>query len=220
MGVRATLALQVDLVVAQIEAVASDFELEVVKTGMLATAAIVDAVTAAIVDLELPSVVVDPVLLSSSGTPLLDADGVDALRRVLVPRAALVTPNIPEATALVGGAIDSVKDQREAARAIHALGASAVVVTGGHGHGTEVVDVLFDGLDWTELRVPRVAGASTHGTGCTFASAVAAGLARGRSLPEAVAQAQQFVAGALRHARPLGKGRGPLNHFWNGILDT
>ena len=229
-GVEAVAPLSADLVTAQIEAVAADLAIHATKIGMLGTAAIVEAVAAAIAELDLPLVVVDPVLVSSSGERLLDADGVQTLCLELFPRARVVTPNIPEAEALSGRRIASSDDAREAARRIHGMGAAAVVVTGGHarwddqGSGTvseraaHVVDLLFDGREFHEFRVARVDSRQTHGTGCTFASAVAAGLALGQELRDAVARAQQYVAGAIAHAPGIGHGRGPLDHFWGGIL--
>ena len=132
-GIEATFALSADLVTAQIEAVAGDYAVRATKVGMLANAAIVEAVAATIAELELPLVVVDPVLVSSSGEPLLDVDGVRALCKELLPRARVVTPNIPEAAALSGRLIQSMDDEREAARRIHGMGAAAVIITGGHG---------------------------------------------------------------------------------------
>jgi len=222
-GVEAALALEADFVTAQIEAVAGDFTIDATKIGMLANAAIVEAVAAAIAELELPLVVLDPVLVSSSGERLLDEDGVRALCAELLPRARVVTPNLPEAEALSGRRIQSMDDAREAARRIHEMGAAAVIITGGHAMsaspqppapGPFVIDLLFDGHAFHELRVPRVESRHTHGTGCTFASAVAAGLALGRELPDAAARAQQYVAGAIAHAPGIGHGRGPLDHFW------
>jgi hydroxymethylpyrimidine/phosphomethylpyrimidine kinase len=223
-GVEAIAPLSADLVTAQIEAVAGDLAIHATKIGMLATAAIVEAVAAAIEELELPLVVVDPVLVSTSGDRLLDADGVQALCTEILPLARVVTPNVPEAEALSGQRITSLHDAREAARRIHDMGAAAVIITGGHSvhlaspesqlPNPDVVDLLFDGRDFHEFRTPRVESAHTHGTGCTFASAVAAGLALGRGLPDAAARAQQYVAGAIAHAPGLGHGRGPLDHFW------
>jgi len=233
-GIEATLRLPADLVTAQIEAVAGDLELHATKIGMLANAAIAEAVAAAIAELDLPLVVVDPVLVSSSGERLLDEDGVRVLCTELLPLARVVTPNIPEAEALSGRRIHSMDDAYEAARRIQEMGAKAVIITGGHSFGevrgaeyevrgaecdvrggpAEVVDLLFDASAVFELRAPRVESRHTHGTGCTFASAVAAGLALGRDLPEAAARAQQYVGGAIAHAPGLGHGRGPLDHFW------
>jgi hydroxymethylpyrimidine/phosphomethylpyrimidine kinase len=216
LGVASVVALAADFVTAQIEAVAGDIAPHAIKTGMLATAAIVEAVAAAIEELELPLVVVDPVMLSKSGDPLLDADGVQTLRTELLPRALVVTPNIPEAEALSRRTIRSLEDARDAARRIQDMGPSAVIITGGHavGQEEEIVDLLFDGQRFEELRTPRIATGNTHGTGCTFASAIAANLALGHSLAESAARAQRYVAGAIRHAPGIGHGHGPLDHFW------
>ena len=160
---------------------------------VLASAAIVEAVAAAIAELDLPLVVVDPVMVAKSGDRLLDEDALAALTRALLPLALVVTPNIPEAEALSGLAIASLPDAREAARRIHGLGPSAVVVKGGHREGPEVVDLLFDGHTFHEFTTPRIETRNTHGTGCTFASAVTARLALGDALPDAVARAQSYV---------------------------
>ena len=214
-GVVTAFGLPPPLVTAQIEAVARDIPLQATKIGMLATAAIVKAVATALEDLDLPMVVVDPVMLATSGDRLLDEDGVRALRAELLPRALVVTPNILEAEILSGRTITSTDEARTAAQEICAMGPSAVVVTGGHGTGEEIVDLLFDGARFTEFRAPRIDARSTHGTGCTFASAIAAHLALGHSLANATSLAQSYVGGAIRHGLPLGKGRGPLHHFWN-----
>jgi len=214
MGVTTASPLPADLVTAQIEAVAADIVLHATKTGMLATAAIVEAVAAAIEELDLPMVVVDPAMLAKSGDRLLDEDGVKMLCAELLPLATVVTPNIPEAEALTGRRIASIDDAREAARRIHGMGPSAVIVKGGHGPGEEIVDLLFDGKRFTEFRTPRIHTRNTHGTGCTFASAVAAYLAHGHSLADATIQAQSYVVGAVRHGLAIGKGHGPLDHFW------
>jgi hydroxymethylpyrimidine/phosphomethylpyrimidine kinase len=213
-GITTMWALSEDLVTAQIEAVASDIALHATKIGMLANAAVVEAVAAAIEELELPNVVVDPVMLSKSGDRLLDDDGVRTLCAELLPRATVVTPNIPEAEALGGTRIHSIDEAREAARRIVAMGPSAVIITGGHQPGDDIVDLLFDGEHFTEFRTARIRSRSTHGTGCTFASAIAAFLARDQSLAEATAGAQAYVAGAVRHGVAVGKGHGPLDHFW------
>jgi hydroxymethylpyrimidine/phosphomethylpyrimidine kinase len=218
-GVVTMAALSADLVAAQIEAVASDIEIHATKIGMLATAAVVEVVAAAVDDLELPLVVLDPVMVSSSGERLLDSDGVEALMHGLLPRARVVTPNIPEAEVLSGVRISSEEDRRRAAQRIYELGAGAVIVTGGHlfAHGDFVVDLLFDGTDFFELRVPRVRAQgerATHGTGCTFASALTARLAKGDGLVEAATLAQQYVAGAIAHALAPGRGARVIDHFW------
>jgi hydroxymethylpyrimidine/phosphomethylpyrimidine kinase len=214
-GVLCTFDLPADHVTAQIEAVAGDVRIAATKTGMLSTAAIVEAVAAAIRELDLPMVVVDPVMLATSGERLLDADGVEMLSRELLPRAFVVTPNIPEAELLSGRPIATLADAHDAARRIHALGPSAVVIKGGHARNDDaVVDLLFNGDQFMEFHAARIHGPGMHGTGCTFASAVAAHLVLGDSLDAAVRQAQAYVAGAIRHGIPVGKGLGVLDHFW------
>jgi len=213
-GVTTMAPLSADLVAAQIETIAGDIELHATKVSMLATAAIVEAVVAAIDELELAMVVVDPVLASSSGERLLDEDGVRALSSELLRRAQVVTPNIPEAEALSGVRIASPDDARRAAKRIREMGAEAVIITGGHGPGPDIVDLLYDGHNFTELRTARIEAGPTHGTGCTFASAVAAGLALGCPLEKAARDAQLYVAGAIRHALTIGHGARVLDHFW------
>ena len=215
-GVVEAAVISADLVTAQIEAVAGDIEIHAVKTGMLGDAAVVEAVAATIKELELPLVVVDPVLASSGGSRLLDDDGVEMLCRELMPLARVVTPNVPEAEVLSGKRIQSETDLKDAARRIHDIGGSAVIITGGHHarYSHEVVDTLFDGHRFSEFRTARIDTPNTHGTGCTFASAVAAHLALGCTLDEATERAQQYVAGAIQHAISIGRGSGPLGHFW------
>lgn len=218
LGVVAIEAVSSELVTAQIEAVAGDIHIHATKTGMLATTAIVEAVAAAIRELQLPNVVVDPVMLATGGERLLEEDGIRAMRAELLPRARVVTPNIPEAEVLGGRPICSLDDAREAARRIHGLGPTAVVVKGGHATGDTIVDVLFDGHGFVEFPTPRIASRNTHGTGCTFASAIAACLALGYSVTDATGRAQAYVAGAIREGLSIGHGHGPLDHFWGGIL--
>jgi hydroxymethylpyrimidine/phosphomethylpyrimidine kinase len=215
-GVVESLALSADLVTAQIETVAGDIEIHATKTGMLADAAIVEAVAAAIKELDLPFVVVDPVLATTRGDRLLDDDGVQMLIRELLPLAHVVTPNIPEAEALSGRRIASNDDASEAARRIHGMGPAAVIITGGHRpESDEVTDLLFDGHRFLTFRTPKIETPNTHGTGCTFAAAVAAQLALGQDLAAAAERSQQYVAGAIRHALKIGHGHGPIDHFWN-----
>jgi hydroxymethylpyrimidine/phosphomethylpyrimidine kinase len=215
LGVVESLALPADLVTAQIEAVAGDIEIHAAKTGMLADAAIVEAVAAAIKELELPFVVVDPVIASTRGDRLLDDDGLQMLIRELLPLAHVVTPNIPEAEALSGRRITSAGDASEAARRIQGMGPAAVIITGGHGQESDdVTDLLFDGERFLMFQTRKVETPNTHGTGCTFAAAVAAHLALGEGLAAAAERSQQFVAGAIRHALDIGHGPGPVNQFW------
>lgn len=222
LGVTTAAALSADLVTAQIEAIAGDIRIDATKIGMLATAAIVEAVASAIEELDLPLVVLDPVMVSSTGERLLDEDGIQALRLELLPRVRVVTPNMPEAEVLSGCRIVTSDDCRRAAERIHQMGAAAVVITGGHtiglvhkvvNAGDEVVDLLFDGASFIDLRTPRV-GADMHGTGCTFASALTAGLALGEPLAIAAGRAQRYVAGAIAHGIAIGRGASVLDHFW------
>ncbi|MEZ5287647.1 MAG: bifunctional hydroxymethylpyrimidine kinase/phosphomethylpyrimidine kinase [Vicinamibacterales bacterium] len=213
-GVSGIHLVPAEFVTAQIEAVASDIGCDAVKTGMLGTSAIVEAVAAAVEALDLPNLVVDPVMVAKSGDRLLDDDAVHALRASLLPLARVVTPNLPEAEVLAGVSITSLDDMREAARRIASHGPRAVVVKGGHLPGNEVVDMLFEGGLVHEFVGPRVDGPHTHGTGCTFGAAVAAGLARGEDLTAAVARAKAFVAGAMATGIAVGAGHRPLDHFW------
>ena len=214
-GVISVQALSADLVIAQIEAVVADMGVDAVKTGMLATAATVEAVAATVQELDTPLLVVDPVMIATAGGRLLDEDAVDALVGSLLPQAAVVTPNIPEAEALTGLTIRGSEDCYEAARQIVALGAAAVVITGGHLDSADIIDLLFDGHTFTEFRTARVQGPDTHGTGCTFSAALAAMMASGHSLADAIPRVQHYVSGAIRNAPGLGSGHGPLNHFWS-----
>jgi hydroxymethylpyrimidine/phosphomethylpyrimidine kinase len=212
-GVSAVEALSPGIVAAQIAAVVDDFQVAALKTGMLATAAIIGAVARVLRVSRVGPLVVDPVMVAKSGDTLLDADALGALTSDLLPLAALVTPNLPEAAVLTGIAVRTLEDQREAARRIVALGARAVVVKGGHAGSSEIVDVLFDGQTLTEFRAERVPGTSTHGTGCTFSAAIAAQLALGRTIAEAIPLAQAYVAKAIRNAPGLGHGHGPMGHL-------
>jgi hydroxymethylpyrimidine/phosphomethylpyrimidine kinase len=218
-GVNAVHVLPSDFVTAQIEAVASDIGVHAAKTGMLATAAIVEAVAAAVNALDIPLLVVDPVMISKSGSRLLDDEAIGALRAVLLRRAFVVTPNIPEAEALSGIAIRTDADRREAARAIHGLGAGRVIVKGGHFASPHILDLLFDGHTFEEFPGERVEGRHTHGTGCTYSAALACHLALGRSLSEAIPLTQHYVAGAIRAGIDVGHGHGPMDHFWRAHAD-
>ena len=213
LGVSMIEVLSADLVTAQIEAVVSDFGAHAAKTGMLASAAIVEAVAAAAEALEIPWLVVDPVMIAKSGDRLLDDEAVGAMRSELLRRAFVVTPNVPEAEVLSGVRIRSDSDRYEAARRIHGLGPTFVILKGGHLPSAHIVDLLYDGHRFQEFTTERVAGAHTHGTGCTFSAAVAAHLALGRTLAEAIPLTQRYIASAIRSAPGLGRGHGPMGHF-------
>jgi hydroxymethylpyrimidine/phosphomethylpyrimidine kinase len=214
LGVTAWEPVSTDLVVAQIEAVAGDIGVHAVKTGMLATAAIVEAVAAAIEALDLPQVVVDPVMIAKGGDRLLVEEAIATVKAELLRRAMVATPNIPEAEVLADMTIRSLDDMRIAGRRIRALGARVVVVKGGHLDGPSSVDVVCTVDRMFELTGPRIPGPHTHGTGCTFAAAIAANLALGHDVELALEEARRYLEGALRHAPGIGRGHGPLNHFW------
>jgi len=214
LGVSTYQALPADLVTAQIEAIVSDFAVNAAKTGMLPNAAIVESVAAAVTDLEIPLLVVDPVMIATSGDRLLDDEAVAAMKTELFSRALTVTPNIPEAEALTGMTIRNDSDRREAARVLASYGAATVIIKGGHLDAPDISDLFFDGREFHDIRGERVAGGSTHGTGCTFAAGIVAQLALGETLIDAIRLAQRYVAGAIRHAPGLGRGQGPLDHFW------
>jgi hydroxymethylpyrimidine/phosphomethylpyrimidine kinase len=202
-----------DVVRAQIDAVATDLPPDAVKTGMLNTTAVVETVADTLVEHRFPNYVLDPVMVSTSGHRLLDDDAVDAIRRELLPLALVVTPNLPEARILTGLAISRREEFHDAARALIDLGATAALVKGGHLEGGEAVDLLLtpEGEHiWSRPHLDTTAG---HGTGCTLSAALAAGLALGRTLPEAAADAVGYVARALADAPLLGAGHRPINHL-------
>ncbi|MDA0329098.1 MAG: bifunctional hydroxymethylpyrimidine kinase/phosphomethylpyrimidine kinase [Gemmatimonadetes bacterium] len=211
-GVRSVHALPPDEVRAQILAVVDDLRPAAVKTGMLATQALVVEVARTIGEAQLDRFVMDPVMVATSGDRLLQPDAVQALRGLLLPLASLVTPNLEEAAILSGHPVRSLDQMRDAARVIADLGAAAVLVKGGHLEG-DAVDLLWDGVEEHIWRRPRIVTRHTHGTGCTLSAAITAGLARGRDLTTAVDAAVRFVARAIEAAPGLGSGRGPINHF-------
>lgn len=213
LGVTAWEPVSTSLVVAQIEAVASDIGADAVKTGMLANGAIVRAVADTIRRLGLKKLVVDPVMIAKGGDRLLETSAVEAIRHDLLPLAHVVTPNIPEAEVLSGITIGSLEDMREAGRRIQALGPRVVLVKGGHLEGAESIDiaVTIDGSE--DFRAGRLATRHTHGTGCTLASAIAANLALGQDDLAAIGRAKIYVTEAIRRAPGIGRGHGPLGHL-------
>jgi hydroxymethylpyrimidine/phosphomethylpyrimidine kinase len=197
------------LVLEQVRAVVEDIPPSAAKTGALGNRAIIEAVAAA--GLRCP-LVVDPVMISKHGSPLLSPDAQKALAALLLPQATLITPNLDEAAALSGVAVEDLGGMRRAAERLAAMGARGILVKGGHLKGPCATDVLFAGGEWYEFPAPRVDTRNTHGTGCTYSAAIAAELARGTSLPEAVARAKRFVTEAIRTNPGLGGGAGPVNH--------
>jgi hydroxymethylpyrimidine/phosphomethylpyrimidine kinase len=198
------------LITAQIAAVVEDIGVDAAKTGMLSSSEIIDAVAAAVRRHDIPNLVVDPVMVAKGGTRLLRDDAGDTLRRVLLPLAAVITPNLPEAEVLLGRPVRSLDERRQAARDLVELGARAAVVKGGHAGG-DVTDVYWDGSQLVELTANRVATTNTHGSGCVFSAAIAAGLARGLEPLAAVREAKEFITAAIEHSLELGHGHGPVN---------
>lgn len=211
-GVHAAFELPGDLIAAQIEAVISDFGVSAAKTGMLSSTAIIEVVAGKIREHRIRQLVVDPVMVAKGGDRLLREDAVETFRRLLLPLALVLTPNLPEAATLVGFSIRSTADMRRAAQGIAAMGPRYVVVKGGHLDGAPT-DILFDGAAFHELDGARIPGTSTHGTGCTFSAAITAGLAKGQPVPDAVRAAKAFVSAAIAAAPAVGHGNGPLEHF-------
>ncbi|MEW6542204.1 MAG: bifunctional hydroxymethylpyrimidine kinase/phosphomethylpyrimidine kinase [Nitrospirota bacterium] len=213
-GVTAVHDLPAAIVEAQLDAIFDDFEVAAVKTGMLSSAAIVETVSRKLKQYQAANLVVDPVMVAKSGHPLLQQDAVDHLLASLVPLALLVTPNVHEAERLSGLTIASLADARQAAKAIHKLGCRHVLIKGGHLLAEKGTDLLYDGRFFNVFKGEFIETPHTHGTGCTYASAIAAQLAKGKSVPEAVQTAKQYVTEAIRHGLAIGHGRGPTNHFY------
>jgi hydroxymethylpyrimidine/phosphomethylpyrimidine kinase len=213
LGVHAVHAVPLDFIARQIEVVLTDIGADVIKTGMLGSSSVIETVCEALERYAsgIP-VVVDPVMVAKGGHPLLAAEAVDALRRQLLPKAAVITPNLPEAEVLAGMTIATVADMRMATQALLALGVPAVLLKGGHLPGDEVVDLLAtpDGIE--AFSAPRIQTRHTHGTGCTLASAVAAGLSQGMPLRDSVVRARAYVRAAIASAPGFGSGHGPLDH--------
>ena len=215
-GVQETFHLPPELVYRQIKAVVEDIGADAVKTGMLGNREIVSAVARAIEELRIGNLVVDPVLKSSDGRDLLDEKDLKTLKKELIPQAKLVTPNVPEAEILSGIKIRRLRDMELCAQEILSTGVEAVLIKGGHMEGSRVIDVLYRGGEEFHYFVrDRVRTKNTHGTGCTLSAAIAAFLAKGRSLEEAVERARDYLQGSLERSLSIGRGRGPLNHMWN-----
>ena len=213
LGVHGVHPLPLDLIEAQARAVLDDIGADAIKTGMLGAVDVVERV-AAILDVASVPAVVDPVMIAKGGHSLLAEEAISAVKSLMIPRAALLTPNAPEAEALTGLGVADLDGQRRAGEALLALGARAVLMKGGHVAGETVIDLLLTPSGETLLEGPRVDTRHTHGTGCTLASACAAGLAKGLPLEAAVAEAWAYVAEAIRRAPGLGRGHGPLDHGW------
>ena len=215
-GVTGIHAVPADFVTAQIDAVFSDLDVGAVKIGMVAQVASIDAIAAALTRWNPGHIVLDPVMVATSGDRLLASDAVEALRQKLIPMASVITPNLPEAAALLDAAVATGEAEIESqGRRLLALGCRAVLIKGGHGAGPESTDYLVDAGNTIALTAPRILTRNTHGTGCSLSSAVAAGLARGESLAQAVRNAKAWISAAIAGADrfSVGHGHGPIHHF-------
>ena len=214
-GVHSVHDLPPELVSRQIAVVVEDLGVDAAKSGMLANRTLIEAVADRIAHYRIEKYVLDPVMVSETGQALLQQDAIQILKTKLLPLASIVTPNAAEAEALSGRVVSDEAGMREAARAIHGLGARHVLVKGGHIEGDNAIDVLYDGSEFETFAAPRIDTRNTHGTGCTYSAAIAAKLAKGLDVHDAVKGAKDYVTEAIRHSFDLGAGPGPLNHFWN-----
>lgn len=206
--------LPVSIIAAQLDAVFDDFEISAVKTGMLSSAAVISTVVRLLKPQQVGQLVVDPVMISKSGQALLKPEAVEALTKDLFPLALLVTPNVHEAQQLSGIEIKTLADARRAAKVIAQFGCRHVLIKGGHLIAERGTDLLYDGRFFQIYKGEFIDTTHTHGTGCTFASAITAQLARGKSVPDAVQAAKTYVTEAIRHSLAIGHGKGPTNHFY------
>lgn len=204
-----------NVVAEQIDDVADDIGVDAAKTGMLSNAAIIEAVADSVERNAIRALVVDPVMVAKSGDALLKDSARHALQTRILPLALVVTPNIPEAEVLANATVKTEREVREAAKVIHGFGPDYVLIKGGHIESDDAVDYLYDGAEFWEFTAPRINTKNTHGTGCTYSAAIAAFLARGAAVPQAVEEAKAYLTKAIEHSLSLGKGHGPLNHFWN-----
>ena len=214
LGVHGVHPIPVVIIEAQARVVLDDIGADAIKTGMLGARAVVEAVARLLEAYPAIPAVIDPVMVAKGGASLLEARAVDAMKTLLIPRAALLTPNAPEAAVLTGLTVETTDDLRRAGEALLTAGARAVLMKSGHVAGESVIDVLMTPAGETTFEGPRIAGRHTHGTGCTLASACAVGMAQGLTLEDAVARAWGYVAEAIRRAPGLGAGHGPLDHAW------
>lgn len=203
-----------DMIEKQIDAVLEDMGTDAVKIGMLGSAEGMVATAGRLREWKPLNVVMDPVMYAKNGSPLMDPDSIDTLIAEIVPLADVLTPNIPEAEKIAGMAIGSIADMEAACRKIYQMGCANVLVKGGHSQG-DATDVLFDGETFHHYTAARIPTKNTHGTGCTYSSAIAANLALGMPVPGAVARAKQYVTTAIAHALDIGKGNGPTHHFYD-----
>jgi hydroxymethylpyrimidine/phosphomethylpyrimidine kinase len=214
LGVQGVYPLSVEAVKQQIESIGTDLGTDAVKTGMLFSSEIIQAVAEKIKQFGWKNIVVDPVMIAKGGAPLLQDEAVSALKNDLLPLATVITPNIPEAEVLTEMSIRTLEDRQKAAKRLHELGVKCVVIKGGHDEGeSEAIDLLYDGEEFSYFKSKRVETKNTHGTGCTFAAAITAELAKGSNVKEAVQTAKDFIQAAIENELGIGHGHGPTNHW-------
>lgn len=206
--------LPTPMIEAQLDAVFSDFDVTSVKTGMLSSSMIVEAVAKKLTEYAPKAVVVDPVMISKSKFPLLKEEAINSLKNKLIPIATVITPNIHEAELLAQQEIRTTEDAKNAAKYISNFGCQAVLVKGGHLENKKATDVLYYNEEWSFFEVERIETKNTHGTGCTYSAAIATQLANGKDLIDAIHSAKTYITGAIQHALDIGKGHGPTNHFY------
>ncbi|WP_122627919.1 bifunctional hydroxymethylpyrimidine kinase/phosphomethylpyrimidine kinase [Lucifera butyrica] len=212
-GVFAVQDMETAIIDEQMKAIFEDIEVDAVKIGMVSRSETIRAIAGGLTRYKARNIVIDPVMISKSGYHLLRPDAVKALLTCLLPLATVVTPNLPEAAEMTGKSVNSLKDMEKAAAAIFQMGPRYVLLKGGHREG-DATDILFDGETCYYLRSPRIAALNTHGTGCTLSAAIAANLARGYIVQEAVSRAKEYITTAIEHALSIGKGVGPTHHFY------
>lgn len=213
LGVHGVMPVPPEFIEKQLDAVLSDIGTDAAKTGMLFDSPIIEMVARKIKQYEITQYVLDPVMVAKGGAPLLLDEAVTAVRTHLIPLARVITPNLPEAEVLTGLTIRNLEQMKAAALALRQMGAHSVVIKGGHAEGEWATDLFYDGSEFVELREKRFETPHTHGTGCTFAAAVTAGLACGKGIREAVEQAKGFITAAICHPLGIGHGHGPTNHW-------
>lgn len=213
LGVYEVLELDPEIIKAQIDAVFRDIRVDAVKIGMVCNAGIIRQIASSLKEWGAVNIVLDPVMISTSGYQILKQEAIETLKKEMFPLAAVVTPNLPEAEVLSGKRIINTEDMEHAAKAIFCLGPKSVLIKGGHLEG-DACDLFFDGEKVSVFTVPRINKKNTHGTGCTLSSAIAAHLASGFDLITAVGKSKEYLTGAIEHSFPLGNGAGPVHHFY------
>jgi hydroxymethylpyrimidine/phosphomethylpyrimidine kinase len=213
LGVHGVYPVSIEGIVKQIDAIGEDLGTDALKTGMLFSSDVIEAVSERIHHYGWLNVVVDPVMIAKGGAKLLQDEAVRAMKEKLIPLTAVITPNIPEAEVLTDVKIESMEDRREASRILVGMGAESVVIKGGHADDGEVIDLFYDGSTFEELVSPRIDTPHTHGTGCTFSAAITAQLANGLSMKAAVVTAKEFIRAAIEEELGIGGGHGPTNHW-------